>query len=122
MSPRIQPDDITRLLHGDDGPDRLADRLPIALTMTLVPPTTSPSAAHDSDGHRLHQHLTVFGGEPDAVVNDLNRYIDAGVSHLLVAFRCSDVDAVEDGMAWFNELVRPRLAEPRMSADHECEE
>lgn len=110
ISPAVDPEAVAALMNrdGEGGGPEGAARFPIALTTTIVPPS-SPKANQGHDEHRLHQHGTVLAGDPETVAERINDYIKAGIVHVLLAYRCEDIDAVETGMAWFNEKVRPLL-------------
>jgi alkanesulfonate monooxygenase SsuD/methylene tetrahydromethanopterin reductase-like flavin-dependent oxidoreductase (luciferase family) len=111
ISPAVEPDAVAGLLYPDAVADGHADsgRFPIALTTTIIPPSSSKTTGGSGE-HRIHQHGRALEGDSETVAEGLNNYIRVGVDHVLLAFRCADIDAVETGMAWFNETVRPRLA------------
>ncbi|MBI1989844.1 MAG: LLM class flavin-dependent oxidoreductase [Betaproteobacteria bacterium] len=50
-----------------------------------------------------------FSGSPSQVADDIRRYAEVGVSHLVVDVMTSDPDTVNDAMDRFANEVRPRL-------------
>lgn len=79
-----------------------------------------PAERAEPGEHRIHQHSSVIAGDAAAVSQQIRRYMASGVSHFLLTFRSSDLDALRAQMRWFISDVLPLVDQAAADTEHEA--